>query len=65
MRCETCGLDGPVIWRIAKWSDWGRTHDVCPLCGLRMMGLDETVGALDEKRFRITEEVRDRTKASA
>ncbi len=64
MMCESCRQDCVVIWRIARFDDHGRTHDVCPLCGMRMLGMDETVSALDEKRFRITEEIRDR-KASA
>jgi len=59
MRCEDCNRDCPLLWRIARWQDAGHSKDLCPVCGMRLLGLDGTYAAQDENRFRITRELRD------
>ena len=65
MECEVCGKKAEILWRISLWSDCGRTKVICPLCGLRLLGMDESVSSIEEKRFRITEEIREKKVASA
>jgi hypothetical protein len=65
MKCETCNRECQVLWRIARWSDAGIARDVCPVCGLRLLGMDDSVAAYDERRFRITGEIREKKQASA
>ena len=64
MECEVCGMKTQVLWRIARWSDGGHTKDVCPVCGLRMLGMEEGVSSQEEKRLRITREIRENKPAS-
>jgi len=65
MRCEDCNRDCPLLWRIARWQDAGHTKDLCPVCGMRLLGFDDTAAAHDERRFRITQEVREEKHAPA